>query len=794
MPVIKFDTVRASNYGSIADAMNDSSVLLNKSLRSFGDAATAIGDRSRKDAIAQAEARVANKGEAELMEMLKDPNFERSLGNIDDTTRGAFMAGLRDKGRAYDKGERDYYNTETDRKVRQAQGNNDFAALDAFAADNNYSSDLSNTVRTNADARGDEAIYKENTQYGSYNALARIGRENNLGIANDYLQELQQDPVFNGVSINPETGLLEAGEGTIVSQEALGNANNELVNNRFTNSLTSANVRKYFKENVFGGNPELSAEQVDTYSDRAEADFKRFTDLGDDENTELNSKVQTELIAYNAKIDQSRSALNFLEKMNPTDDPYSGMEESEAIGAVAEEMRNLSTDDGSEFTNLIGPLMRGDSAGIKELEGLGPFKPHEIKEAAIRAADKGDDGWLWSTDAEIDMGAFKRNLADIRKRTGTSDNEDILRIKNNLANSIQKEETAKTEFQRVRERELRSEILRRRGEGGFIDKNSTLSQRARNEFENYSKQEVPAPAPVTSATEQLNTAINGPEIEAEPVVDPTAAGIPTEFAQPDAPKYTGAAKRLNDTFEQIAQDTQDIEDAQPKYKGTRSLFSNLKESHNAKNIKHLETSLKSYAEKNPDKMNELAAQAETDPNAKALMDQYRKITGTDKPAKVADLSPADTSMRDFIKKGEGFRAEAYDDNGERAIGSGLHVDAPHVKEAIINTFDEATYNLIKGGAITEEQDNAIVDKMIEIGNTELGGLIKGFADLNTNVRTGLMDMWYNKGLDVFKNGSPKFMKALENKDWDEVLKEVDTSTNRGKRRFDILNEGFGGGA
>ena len=251
MPVIKFDTVRASNYGSIADAMNDSSVLLNKSLRSFGDAATAIGDRSRKDAIAQAEARVANKGEAELMEMLKDPNFERSLGNIDDTTRGAFMAGLRDKGRAYDKGERDYYNTETDRKVRQAQGNNDFAALDAFAADNNYSSDLSNTVRTNADARGDEAIYKENTQYGSYNALARIGRENNLGIANDYLQELQQDPVFNGVSINPETGLLEAGEGTIVSQEALGNANNELVNNRFTNSLTSANVRKYFKENVF---------------------------------------------------------------------------------------------------------------------------------------------------------------------------------------------------------------------------------------------------------------------------------------------------------------------------------------------------------------------------------------------------------------------------------------------------------------------------------------------------------------------------------------------------------------
>ena len=116
----------------------------------------------------------------------------------------------------------------------------------------------------------------------------------------------------------------------------------------------------------------------------------------------------------------------------------------------------------------------------------------------------------------------------------------------------------------------------------------------------------------------------------------------------------------------------------------------------------------------------------------------------------------------YIKQKEGFRNKSYvDANGVPTIGYG---------------FTGNTYNKYKAGITREQADK----EFINITNR----FAKMFADatpnweyLNPNMRDALFSYYYNIGHGNYTNNSKLLQKALREKNWEEVARQMDFGYN-----------------
>lgn len=119
-----------------------------------------------------------------------------------------------------------------------------------------------------------------------------------------------------------------------------------------------------------------------------------------------------------------------------------------------------------------------------------------------------------------------------------------------------------------------------------------------------------------------------------------------------------------------------------------------------------------------------------------------------------------------IKKFEGFRPNWYlDGNGNYTIGYGSK-----------DTKDGSLRKQYSKG-MTEAQASAYFEKSVNDRIARFIQLTPNFDLLNNNQRDALFSYYYNVGEGTYSTKSPKMQKALRDKNWEEVARQMDAGYN-----------------
>ena len=144
---------------------------------------------------------------------------------------------------------------------------------------------------------------------------------------------------------------------------------------------------------------------------------------------------------------------------------------------------------------------------------------------------------------------------------------------------------------------------------------------------------------------------------------------------------------------------------------------------------------------------------------------------------------------------EGFDAVSrMDTNGQPVIGSGIQYKLRHNEKMIKEEFENEplTLNAILSGTITKAQNKRLMPKLIATAQEDLRRVFpNGLYDTFPNdIKVAITDMMLNKGQSKFVSSSPKFIKYMEEKDYQSAKNELEGSKNKARNNNQLL--AFGG--
>jgi len=263
------------------------------------------------------------------------------------------------------------------------------------------------------------------------------------------------------------------------------------------------------------------------------------------------------------------------------------------------------------------------------------------------------------------------------------------------------------------------------------------------------------------------------------------------------PKETPLSQMVERTMSSIETNLKDIQDARSAAPGGMAPYSmggtqRIKEAWNQGSSSRMVTDVERFVSQNPDSVKDLSPSLQESLNEILEHGKYGVET-----------------IKDFMKDKEGYRTSSYDDpsrNKEddtdedgvltipKAIGYGFRLKEPQVQDALRSVLGKEKYELVVKGKepLLLEDGDKVFDIVVENTVAQLNNIFPEYESYPQVIKSILIDTVYNTGAPKFtsigeEGGSPLFIQAIKDNNWDQALLEMGTSP-RAEEKKEMLRE------
>ena len=263
------------------------------------------------------------------------------------------------------------------------------------------------------------------------------------------------------------------------------------------------------------------------------------------------------------------------------------------------------------------------------------------------------------------------------------------------------------------------------------------------------------------------------------------------------PKETPLSQMVERTMSSIETNLKDIQDARSAAPGGMAPYSmggtqRIKEAWNQGSSSRMVTDVERFVSQNPDSVKDLSPSLQESLNEILEHGKYGVET-----------------IKDFMKDKEGYKTSSYDDpsrNKEddtdedgvltipKAIGYGFRLKEPQVQDALRSVLGKEKYELVVKGKepLLLEDGDKVFNIIVENTVAQLNNIFPEYESYPQVIKSILIDTVYNTGAPKFtsigeEGGSPLFIQAIKDNNWDQALLEMGTSP-RAEEKKEMLRE------